>query len=1271
MTTMTTQQQQQQQRQQQVAAPVLDSLRYYDELRRNATKVVRYEGSNVDHVTVPTTGEEVVLCHISAILPFTTGDFVPQEFGFEAAANVALAAHHLNVGDGSIVPELDGLPNRCKVRFTTEFADTEFQGGVSLNHLVTQTGREPGDNSGSPPNPCAFIGAYRSAVSIPMSIVSGLLGYPQVSPGSTSADLDDASQYPLFGRTVPSDAGNAVPIVRFMREVLDIQHLAVVNVNDAYGNAFVEGMRAAADAHAPDMVFHQVPLDEEQGSIPAAVESIKRTGYRFVFCLVFTQETHDQLLTEAYNAGVAGTGLHNWLFADSFLGTLDGRTFEKGSPLHLAYRGSALLEASGGVPGIPGFDGYESKMAELNNPKDMEYLGSLWPKHDDPAYGATPPFVDSKDFLSTVKDSFAPFNYEAAIALGLSACAAYADTASFSGQEHFDRFKETTFTGVSGPVTFDSTTGTREPASTLYKVGNFVEEEADDGGISFKGVVTDLFLENTWNRKTDYVFNDGTTNLPDDLPPPMVAESDELNLGVIIGVPIAAVILLGVVLWMFYENQRKKNDSVWEVNKEELHFSEVIGQGTFGLVHLAEYRGTQVAVKSILPPKPSDMGQSRIDSTADTDESDSSPVGSTSNGIKNTSSGYYNGKSSWGGTGKTSWGRISLDGTVSRSSGPNHTSRMASGMASKKSRVTARTRRTEAATLKMLKKDFIEEMRHLSKLRHPCITTIMGAVTAGDTPMIVLEYLEHGSLYDLLHNETMVLEGELLLPIVRDISQGVRFLHAADPQVIHGDLKAANILVDRSFRAKVADFGLSQKKHLGGTGTPFWMAPELLRNESSNTAASDVFSFGIALYEVFSRRDPYEGEENTKEILSLVCDKQVQKRPLAPRNMPDKVKSLMADCVEDDPETRPTFEELDKRLQRINAESVDAGQVGPTRAKSSSISLFDIFPRHIAEALRDGRTVEAEHKDSVTIFFSDIVGFTTLSSTMEPRKVADLLDRLYTQFDQLSQKYDCYKVETIGDAYMAVTNLVKDQEHDHAQRIAEFAIDAVAAANDVYVDLDDHAKGVVNIRCGFHSGSVVADVVGTRNPRYCLFGDAVNTASRMESNSKENRIHCSAASYELLKKQCPGLPVKCRGRIPVKGKGKMKTYWVNEGGTYEHDGDNTSVDLDMNASDDQLFMGSGDQITAELGALAEVDEDIESSWKSRRKSPKKSPRRLAKQSIRSVVAPPPVAAQESALVLSPRDPVQDERRRLGAQMRAEKMRKVFEKLDAEKSLRIA
>ena len=143
---------------------ILTSLRYYDAARLVASdRVVRHEGSNVDVFTDPTDGSEVALCHLSTILPFTTGDFAPFRVAFEDTHSIALAAHHLNTGDGSIVPELAGLNERCSVRFTTEFADTEFVGGATLKHVVEQTSR----NDPTERLPCAFIGAYRSAVSIP------------------------------------------------------------------------------------------------------------------------------------------------------------------------------------------------------------------------------------------------------------------------------------------------------------------------------------------------------------------------------------------------------------------------------------------------------------------------------------------------------------------------------------------------------------------------------------------------------------------------------------------------------------------------------------------------------------------------------------------------------------------------------------------------------------------------------------------------------------------------------------------------------------------------------------------------------------------------------------------------------------------------------------------------------------------------------------------------------------------------------------------------
>jgi len=637
----------------------------------------------------------------------------------------------------------------------------------------------------------------------------------------------------------------------------------------------------------------------------------------------------------------------------------------------------------------------------------------------------------------------------------------------------------------------------------------------------------------------------------------------------------AVCILAAIIAYLFVEKRRKSGDSVWAVKREELTFADpptVIGRGTFGLVLLAEYRGTEVAVKRVIPPRLIHPKSKNND-----DKNNGSPSVVRRNSILGKGDpevkeridnivkqaklemrahfDYSNSKLDvWDeDPGMQSGSSVVIRSGTNSGTFTNSLTTSISGMDSSHSktkngsfrkRVLAKIRRQNDYDL--LKEDFIVEMRHLSKLRHPCVTTVMGAVIEkSQEPMLVMEYMDYGSLYDILHNDTFSLDGSLLLPILRDVAQGARFLHAADPLVVHGDIKAQNILVDSKFRAKVADFGLSQKKEVGATGTPLWMAPELLRNDSGNTAASDVYSFGIILYEVYSRKAPFEGER-LSEVLKGVADPKINKRPPVPPAMPPSVSDMMRDCLDADPQARPTFEDLDKRLKQLNAECVEPGDSYTSKLQLAENLLKNVFPPHIADALRDGRKVEQENHECVTIFFSDIVGFTTISQSITPQKVCEMLDRLYQRFDDLSHKHDVFKVETIGDAYMAITNLVKKQKCDHVKRMAEFSKDVIQAASETRIDEDDYSKGYVEIRVGFHSGPVIADVIGKRLPKYGVFGDAVNTASRMESNSETGRIHCSEISANLLMTQDPEMTIVSRGNIRIKGKGEMHTYWVGE-----------------------------------------------------------------------------------------------------------------------------
>ncbi|EFP05972.1 hypothetical protein CRE_04898 [Caenorhabditis remanei] len=465
------------------------------------------------------------------------------------------------------------------------------------------------------------------------------------------------------------------------------------------------------------------------------------------------------------------------------------------------------------------------------------------------------------------------------------------------------------------------------------------------------------------------------------------------------------------------------------------------------------------------------------------------------------------------------------------------------------------------------------QMRQMRILDHENLNKTLGICLNGPQLLSIWKYCSRGSLSDVISKSSMQMDNFFMFSLIRDIANGLGYIHSSFLEV-HGQLTSRSCLIDNRWQIKISDYGLGflrvhdridKQKML-------WIAPELLREEwSERTQEGDVYSFAIVCAELLTRSSPFDIEnrrETEEEVIynlkkggfnaprpSLDVDESLETNPA--------LLHLVRDCWTEKPSERPTIEQVKSQLKSMSggnkrnlmdhvfdmletyASTLENEVSERTKElveekRKSDVLLYRILPKSIADKLKSGHVIEPETFEQATIFFSDVVQFTTLASKCTPLQVVSLLNELYTVFDSIIEKHDVYKVETIGDGYLCVSGLPHRNGNEHIRHIARMAIELISSLSIFRIGHMPNER--INLRIGINCGSVVAGVVGLTMPRYCLFGDSVNTASRMESNGKPGKIHVSLEANRMLIQG--GFQTESRGEVIIKGKGVMETFWL-------------------------------------------------------------------------------------------------------------------------------
>ncbi|MCP9261798.1 Guanylate cyclase [Dirofilaria immitis] len=414
-----------------------------------------------------------------------------------------------------------------------------------------------------------------------------------------------------------------------------------------------------------------------------------------------------------------------------------------------------------------------------------------------------------------------------------------------------------------------------------------------------------------------------------------------------------------------------------------------------------------------------------------------------------------------------------------------------------------------------------EDLKLLTQMKaavHDNLNIFIGMVfNQGENMLLIWKFCSRGTIQDIIYNQNLTLDEKFHAAFVRDITQGLEYLHAS-PIGYHGSLSPWACLIDRNWMVKLTDFGIAnpierwEKQGLisvnavtsdddrsGPTQrtSVLYCAPEMLKNRELNRRsvkdqewkkqskvlrqAGDIYSFGMVMYEILFRSLPFPENTDINELVDIISDgnRTFPPRIIHSRNVHPDLCALLEDCWSENLEVRPTIrrvqlntkmvlkvkgslvdqmmsvmEQYATNLEKLVADRTAMLEEANTRADKL---LSQLLPPYVANELKLGHSVPPKLFEMATVLFSDIVGFTNICSSSTPLEVVTMLNGLYSGFDECINRNGAYKVETIGDAYMVVSGIPEENGAKHIQCIADVALDMRKCRGSLFVleELED------------------------------------------------------------------------------------------------------------------------------------------------------------------------------------------------------------------------